>query len=198
MKIIGKNSLSHYISHLLFVLFILFAFQCVYTLIGFAVSYYNFKTGNHILSDFFIIGNDVGWSKNRWTIPMDNLMKFKFFIPFTEQNLVTGLFNVGYILKDIGRSIFFVLFLYSSHQIFKGISNENVFNIKVVIWLRRFGWLNIIFTTIIIIINFFNAKDFYAFAYSGISFLFFGGLILFITEFFKKGLKLQNQADLTI
>lgn len=198
MKIIGKKSLSQFISYPLFLLFILFAFQCVYTLVGFAVSYYNFKTGNHILSDFFIIATDVGWSRNRWTLPMDNVMKFKFFVPFTELNLVTGLFNSGSVLSNIVRSIFFVLFFYSSCQIFKGISSENIFNVKVVLWLRRFGWLNIIFTIAIITVNFFNAKDLYAFRYSGISFLFFGGLILFVVEFFKKGLELQNQADLTI
>jgi len=198
MKLIGKNSLSQYISYLLFILFILFACQCIYALIGFSVSYYNLKTGNHIFSDFFIIGTDVGWSKNKWTLPMNDLLKFKFYVPFTKQNLITGIFNAGSVINNILRELFIMLFLYSSYQIFKGISNENVFNVKVVLWLRRFGWLNVIFTVIMIIINFFNAKDLYAFAYSGIPFLFFGGLILFVVEFFKKGLELQNQADLTI
>lgn len=193
-----KNLLSQYISYLLFVLFILLTAGCIYELIGYSVSYYNFKTGNRILSGFYILGTDVGWSRNQWTIPMDHLLKFKFFIPFTEQNLVTGIFNVGNVSNNIIRSLFFVLFFYSSYRIFKEISIENVFNIKSLVWLKRFGWLNIFFTVIMIIVSAFNLNSLYAVFYSAVSFLFFGVLILFIVEFFKKGLELQNQADLTI
>ncbi|MDQ0592684.1 hypothetical protein QFZ37_001053 [Chryseobacterium ginsenosidimutans] len=198
MKIIGKNSLSQYISYLLFVLFVLLTIKYTYELIGYSVSYYNVKTGNHILPDLFITGKDVGWSRNQWTIPMDNVLKFKFYVPFTQQNLITGIFNTGSVLRNILSGLFIVLFFYSSYKIFKEISKENVFNLKALVWLKRFGWLNIIFTVMMVIINFINVKELYAFTYSGISFLFFGGLLLFVVEFFKKGLELQNQADLTI
>lgn len=198
MKIIGKNSLSQYISYLLFVLFILLTVVCIYELIGYSVSYYNFKTGDHILSDFYIIGTDVGWSRNQWTIPMDNVLKFKFYMPFTEQNLVTGIFDIGSISNNILRSLFLILFFYSSYRIFKEISRENVFNVKSLVWLKRFGWLNIIFTIVMIIVSAFKLNNLYAVIYSAASFLFFGVLILFVVEFFKKGLELQNQADLTI
>lgn len=198
MKIIGKNSLSQYISYLLFLLAVLFTIELVYILIGFVVSFYNFKTGNNILSDFFIIGTDVGWSRNQWTIPLDQMMKFKFFIPFTEQNLLTGMFNTASVLNHIFGGIFITLFFYISYKFLREISKENVFNANALLWLKRFGWLNIIYTAITLAIIPFTTKNIFAVTYSVVIFLFFGALILFIVEFFKKGLELQEQVDLTI
>jgi len=198
MKIIGKNSVSQYISYLLLLLAVFFTIQLIYITIGFVVSFYNFKTGNNILSDFFIIGTDVGWSKNQWTQPMGNLMKFKFFVPFTEQNLLTGLFNPGSVLSHIFNEIFITLFFSISYKFLKEISRKNVFNANALLWLKRFGWLNIIYTAITLAIVPFTVKNLFAVTYSVIIFLFFGALILFIVEFFKKGLELQEQVDLTI
>ncbi|MFC3159544.1 Protein of unknown function [Chryseobacterium arachidis] len=198
MKIIGKNSLSQYISYLLLLLAVLFAIQLVYTVIGFVVSFYNFKTGNNILSDLFIIGTDVGWAKNQWTQPADHLMKFKFFVPFTEQNLLTGMFNLVSVVNHIFGQIFVTLFLYISYKFLREISRDNVFNVKALLWLKRFGWLNIIYTVATLATIPFATKSIFAVTYSVVVFLFFGGLILFVVEFFKKGLELQEQVDLTI
>lgn len=198
MKIIGKNSLSQYASYLLLLLAVLFAIQLIYVLIGFAVSLYNFKAGNNILENFFIIGTDVGWSKNEWTSSVDHMMKFKFFVPFTEQNLLTGMFNLGSVLNHIFGAIFVTLFLYISYKFLREISRDNVFNAKALLWLKRFGWLNIIYTAVTLATIPFATKSIFAVTYSVVVFLFFGGLILFVVEFFKKGLELQNQADLTI
>lgn len=198
MKIIGKNSLSQYISYLLLLLAVLFAVQLIYIMIGFTVSFYNFKTGNNILSDFFIIGTDVGWSRNQWTIPLDNMIKFKFFVPFTDLNVLTGMFNPGSFLNHIFGGIFITLFFYISYKFLREISKENVFNADALLWLKRFGWLNILYTAITLATIPFATKNIFAATYSVIIFLFFGALILFIVEFFKKGLELQEQVDLTI
>ncbi|MDR6159865.1 hypothetical protein QF023_003381 [Chryseobacterium sp. SLBN-27] len=198
MKIIGKNSVSQYISYLLLLLAAFFTVQLIYIVIGFAVSFYNFKTANNILSGFFTIGADVGWSKNEWTQPMEHMMKFKFFVPFTDQNLITGLFNPGSVLSHISNEIFITLFFSISYKFLREISKENVFNTNALLWLKRFGWLNIIYTAITLAIVPFTVKSFFAATYSVIIFLFFGALILFIVEFFKKGLELQEQVDLTI
>jgi hypothetical protein len=198
MKIIGKNSLSQYMSYLLFALFIFFIAQFIYVLIGFAVSYYNLKTGNQILSDFFIIGKDVGWGRTKWIATLDEVMKYKFYVPFTEQNLQSGLFTLSGILNQILGAVFINLFFYCSYNFFKEISQENVFNKIALLWLKRFGWLNIIYTALTFIMTPFSTKSVFAIGFFSIIFLFFGALILFIVEFFKKGLELQNQADLTI
>ncbi|WP_295202010.1 DUF2975 domain-containing protein [uncultured Chryseobacterium sp.] len=199
MKIIGKNSFSQYAAIILRLLCIFFMIELIYISIGFIISWYNYKTGNTILSDFFIVGKDVGWNKNLCTPSVvESLLKFRFFIPFTSHNLLTGIFNISSILTNLLGNLFAVLFFYVSYKFFREISRENVFSIYSLLWLKRFGWLNIIFTVLMsgIAIMFYNPM--FLLNYSSISFLFFGALILFLVEFFKKGLELQNQADLTI
>jgi hypothetical protein len=198
MKIIGKKSLSQSLSYLLFLLFILFAFLCIYEIIGFGVLAYNFKTGNTFLSDFFITGTDVGWSQNRWTRPMNDLMKFKIFVPFTRQNLVTGIFSTSSILSYVSNSGFITLFLYAGYRFLREISRDQVFNQRALLWLRRFGWINILYAVVVMAIIPFSMKTPFSATYSVVLFLFFGALVLFIVEFFKKGLELQEQVDLTI
>jgi hypothetical protein len=198
MKIIGKNSISQYISYLLFVLFIILTAIFIYEQIGYATSYYNFKTNSLMLSDFYTIGNDVGWAKNHYTAKLDDLMKFKFYVPFTTQNLITGIFSLTTYISNTLRGIFMIAFFYSSYNIFKEISNEKVFNLKAILWLKRFGLLNILYTVAMIVISIFRVNDFGITAFSAIPFLFFGVLILFIVEFFKKGYNLQSENDLTI
>ncbi len=198
MKIIGKKSLSQYISYIMLVLSILFALQCVYEIIGLSVLAYNFKTGNTILSDFFIIGTDVGWAKNEWTQPVTEMMKFKIFVPFTRQNLLTGLFNTFSVLNFVCNSVFVTLFCYASYRFLREISTDSVFNAHALSWLKRFGWINILYAAVTLAAIPFSIKTTFTATSSVIMFLFFGALVLFIVEFFKKGLELQEQVDLTI
>ncbi|NML72182.1 hypothetical protein HHL23_20670 [Chryseobacterium sp. RP-3-3] len=53
MKLLGKNSISTAISWIFFLLFILTAFLFAYVLFGYAASYYNLKTGSHVLDEIF-------------------------------------------------------------------------------------------------------------------------------------------------
>ena len=64
MKLIGKNSVSKYFSYFFLILFWFIAFHFIYEIIGFSVLYYKYKTGSKILSEYFLLGNDVGWAKN--------------------------------------------------------------------------------------------------------------------------------------
>lgn len=198
IKIIGKNSLSQYLSYLLLVLFILFAVQCIYEIIGFAVLTYNFKTRNTILSDFFITGTDVGWAKNQWTQTMDGMIKFKIFVPFTSQNLLTGIFSTFSILNFISNIIFITVFLFTGYRFLREISREQVFNTQALLCLKRFGWTNILYAIVVMAMIPFTVKTLLSPGYNVILFLFFGALVLFIVEFFKKGLEFQEQVDLTI
>lgn len=198
MKIIGKNSLSQYLSYFLLVLFILFAVQSIYEIIGFGVLAYNFKTGNTLLSDFFITGTDVGWTKNQWTQTMDDLLKFKIFVPFTRQNLLTGIFSSFSILNFISNTLFITVFLYTGYRFLREISREQVFSTQTLLWLKRFGWTNILYAIVVMAMIPFTLKTLLSPGYNVILFLFFGALVLFIVEFFKKGLELQEQVDLTI
>ena len=58
MKLIGKNSVSKYFSYF-FSPFLFIAFHFIYEIIGFSVLYYKYKTGSNILSEYFLLGNDV-------------------------------------------------------------------------------------------------------------------------------------------
>lgn len=198
MKIIGKNSLSQYISYLLFVLFIIVAFKLVYEIIGHSILFYKYKTGSTILSDTFVLANDVGWTKNKWTIPMENLLKFRINYPFSEIQMVTGIYAYNQIIHNILGMIFLSLFFFFSYQCFKEMSSDQIFNQNAIKWLKRFCFLNLIIAAAGIFEFFYFRMDS---GYTLLTFLFFGFfgiIILFIVEFFKKGLALQTENDLTI
>ena len=67
MKLIGKNSVSKYLSYFFYFLFIIFTLIGLYEILGFSVILYNEKTGSHFLSQTFYISQDVGWSNNFYT-----------------------------------------------------------------------------------------------------------------------------------
>ncbi|KQR93808.1 hypothetical protein ASG01_08065 [Chryseobacterium sp. Leaf180] len=199
MKIIGRNSASTYISYALLTLSIIFSIIYIYEIFGLSVLYYNFRTGSHILNSFFLLNEDVGWSHNKWTNTMDGLLKFKIYLPFTSQNLLTGVFEPNFIYTKIVSGLYITLFAFFSSKIFKEISSQKVFNRNAIVWLKRFAWLNIFFTLILnSIAGFISAGHIFATTFNGFSYLFFGILILFVTEFFKKGYELQSENDLTI
>lgn len=198
MKIIGKNSLSQYISYLLFVLFIVIAFHLVYEIIGHIILLYKYKTGSTILSDTFALANDVGWSKNKWTIPMENQLKFRINYPFSDIQMVTGIYGSNQIIHNIIGMFFLSLFFYFSYKCFKEMSVDQIFNRNAIKWLKRFSFLNLTIAAAGIFEFFYFRMDS---AYTFLTFFFFaffGMIILFIVEFFKKGLALQTENDLTI
>jgi len=198
MKIIGKNSLSQYISYLLFVLFIIIAFNLVYEIIGHIILFYKYKTGSTILSDTFTLANDVGWSRNKWTIPMENQLKFRINYPFSDIQMVTGIYASNQIIHNIIGMFFLSLFFFFSYKCFKEMSTEQIFNPNAIKWLKRFCFLNLIIAAAGIFEFFYFKMNS---GYTLLTFLFFGFfgiIILFIVEFFKKGLALQTENDLTI
>jgi len=198
MKIIGKNSLSQYISYLLFVLFVIIAFNLVYEIIGHGILFYKYKTGSTVFPDTFALANDVGWTKNKWTIPMENQLKFRINYPFSEIQMVTGIYASKQIIHNIIGMSFLSLFFLFSYQCFKEMSADQIFNPNAIRWLKRFCFLNLIIAAAGIFEFFYFRMDS---AYTLLTFLFFGFfgiIILFIVEFFKKGLALQTENDLTI
>ncbi len=199
MKIIGKNSLSQYIAYFMYFMFVVFLFHFVYEAIGHLILWYKYESGNKIFDNTFILAYDIGWTKNKWTIPMENDLKFRINYPFTNIQAVCGLYpNLSQIIHNMIGLIFMTLFFYFAYQCFKEMATDKLFNLKAIKWLKRFGLLNIIFATVGIF-EFFYLND-----NSGVTFIthifigFFGIIILFIMEFFKKGLALQTENDLTI
>ena len=200
MKLIGQNSISKYLSHFFLVLFLFIAFHFIYEIIGFSVLYYKYKTGSNILSDYFLLGNDVGWSKNEYTNPIKDVLKFKIYYPFTEQNLLTGIYTKSFIINSLISSSFFTIFSFVCYKITEALGKDYIFNLKTINWFKKLAWLSIIFVPIQIINWFYNLNLKFSADIFYISFIFLslGIAIFFIIAFFKKGYELQSENDLTI
>lgn len=200
MKLIGKNSVSKYFSYFFLVLFLFIAFHFIYEIIGFSVLYYKYKTGSNILSEFFLLGNDVGWAKNEYTNPIKDVLKFKIYYPFTEQNLLTGIYTKSFIINSLISSSFFTVFSFVCYKITDALSKDYIFNLKTINWFKKLAWLSILFVPIQIINWFFNLnlKMSASLLYSSFIFLSLGIILFFIIAFFKKGYELQSENDLTI
>ena len=200
MKLIGKNSVSKYFSYFFLVLFLFIAFHFIYEIIGFSVLYYKYKTGSNILSDYFLLGNDVGWAKNEYTNPIKDVLKFKIYYPFTEQNLLTGIYIKNFIINSLIGSGFFTLFSFICYKITNSLSKDYIFNLKTINLFKKLAWLSILFVPIQIINWFYNLnlKMSADLLYTNFIFLSLGIIIFFIIAFFKKGYELQSENDLTI
>ena len=200
MKLIGKNSVSKYFSYFFLVLFLFIAFHFIYEIIGFSVLYYKYKTGSNILSDYFLLGNDVGWSKNEYTNPIKDVLKFKIYYPFTEQNLLTGIYTKSFIINSLISSSFFTIFSFVCYKITEALGKDYIFNLKTIDWFKKLAWLSILFVPIQIINWFYNLNLKFSADIFYISFIFLslGIAIFFIIAFFKKGYELQSENDLTI
>ena len=200
MKLIGKNSLSKYLSYFFLVLFLFIAFHFIYEIIGFSVLYYKYKTGSNVLSQFFLLGNDVGWAKNEYTNPIKNVLKFKIFYPFTTQNLLTGIYTRSFLISNLIGSGFFTIFILVCYKITNALSKDKIFNTTTINLFKKLAWLSIIYVPIEIT-NWFlnlNLKMSADIFYISFIFLSLGIAIFFIIAFFKKGYELQSENDLTI
>ncbi|MBK1898145.1 DUF2975 domain-containing protein [Chryseobacterium paridis] len=197
MKLLGKKSISTAISYVLFFLFIFFAFHFIYELFGYGISYYNLKTGSHIFSETFYAGDTISWGES---IPGKDHLFFRFKYPFTDTQMLTGLFNFKMFLNNLLQITFVTLFFFSTYKIFNGMSKNVLFNPEVIKWLKRFSLLNIIYVPLLILnwVYNFTPQLNLSILLTSFTFLFLGTMVYFIVEFFKKGLELQQQADLTI
>ena len=199
MKLIGKNSLSKYLSYFFYFLFIIFTLIGLYEIFGFSVIFYNEKMGNHFLSQTFYISQDVGWSNNFYTEKLKDLMKFRMNFPFTENQLYTGIYNTHSVFNSLSTFFYLSFFTYSLYKILKELTNEIIFSKEVILWLKRLAYLNLLYIPLHIFKNFIF-KDF-AFGdtiYTSFYMLIIGCSILFVIAFFKKGYELQSENDLTI
>lgn len=188
--------MSTAICWILFLLFLFFAFHLIYELLGYGISYYNLKTNNKILFDTFYVGNTIDWGG---TVAKGNTY-FRFKYPFSDQQMVTGIFSLKMFLNHLLQGSFYTLFFFSAFKIFNGMSQKTLFNQEVIKWLKRFSILNIIFVPLSILNWLYNFESNFSMDILLIIFIHFllGIMVYFIVEFFKKGFELQNQADLTI
>lgn len=200
MKIIGKNSVSQHISYVMLLMFLISFFHLVYRHFASLILWYKYKTGSTIFPNTFILAKDVGWKKNQWTSEIDHLLKYRINYPFTDIKLGTDFYpeTPELIIYNCIISFWLTLFFYFAYKFFKEISSDQTFTKNALKWLRRFSYLNLGFAFFGLFEHFLLIDN------SGLMFIFhllvgiFGIIVLFIIEFFKKGLELQNETDLTI
>lgn len=189
MKIIGKNSLSQYISWLMYIVFVYSILLLIYVIIGFTLGICKIKTANTFLYSFYEIWKD-------YTSPR---YYFRFYYPFTNFELAANSIKFQNIFLPLLSLIFNVLFYYYCFKAFQSISNEKIFNNKTVKWLNRFAILNLV---ILLISPLFSIFLFETFPYQLIPIYLKSILqivfVYFVIVFLKKGLDLQTENELTI
>jgi hypothetical protein len=198
MKIIGKNSISQILAYILQAFFVLSAIHLVYEIVAHTVLFYKFHTGSQLFSETFILGNEVGWENNRWTNTLVNGLKFRINYPFTSQQLVTGFYEPVQIFSNLLAFTYFTLFFLCAFRFFREISSDRVFSPDAGKWLFRFGIVNFLFASILLIsvLIFFQVTPFALLQVVVIGLV--GLIVLFAVEFYKKAVELQSQTDLTI
>ena len=198
MKIIRQNSLLKYFSYVLYFIFVICVLHLIYNLVGYSILYYKYQSGSDIFSNTFILSKDVGWTQNRWTIPMNDLLKFKINYPFTQVQVVSGVYGISQIVTNTIGMLFITLFFFFSYKSLKEMSSEKLFNPEAIKWLKRFGYLNLAVGLISIaqMIFFGTLQGSALLQFLFLAFL--GLMVLFMVQFFKKGYELQAEIDLTI
>ncbi len=193
MKIVGKNSLSRYISILFYVGFLIFLFHLFYFFIGVSICYLNYNSDVNIFPEIFSLEKKL-YRENY----LSTMFVIKF--PFSEQNFFHGeLMWRTVIAAGLGFA-FLTYFFYSSFRIFKNLSSEIIFTENTIKWFQRFAYANVISGILFIIFWYFvwhliNPTE--LIFYSLFLFL-LGGTFLYLAAFFKKGQELQTENDLTI
>lgn len=194
MKLIGEKSLSTVLYKLLFVGTLCQLLYLGYLILGFGISYINQSTGTHYLEKVFMIGNFEGEIKKA----DPEVLSFRFKMPFSDA-VTTGDYTLYTLMSIVFFLGFYSLFTFYLFRIFKGMSSAIIFNKDVIIHLKHFAVLNILFIPLYSVVLFFINQSFYTIDPLFILLHFSTGvIILFIMEFFKKGYELQTQSDLTI
>lgn len=198
MKTIGQNYLLKYLSYVLYFLFVICILHFIYDLIGHSILFYKDQSSSEIFSNTFILSKDVGWTQNKWTIPMNDLLKFKINYPFTQVQVVSGVYGISQIFTNMVGMLFITLFFFFSYKSLKEMSSEKLFNPEAIKWLKRFGYLNLAVGLISIaqMIFFGTLQGSALIQFLFLAFL--GLMVLFMVQFFKKGYELQAEIDLTI
>ncbi|WP_426481586.1 DUF2975 domain-containing protein [Chryseobacterium sp. R2ACT005] len=194
MKLIGEKSASTVLHKILLVVSIVQLLYLGYLIFGFIVAYLNIHQGTHYLSGTFKTGD----FNNEVPKTAADSLTFEFNIPLTG-SVIRGNYTLYTFISIIFFIGFYSLFTFYLFRIFKGMSKEIIFNIKVIRDLRLFSILNIIFVPVYCAVLYFMDKSVYSIDPMFILLhLTLGIMILFIMEFFKKGYELQTENDLTI
>lgn len=189
MKLFGKNSISTFISYVLFAGFLFFSDTILIEFSGFVISFINISSGSTIFNETFHV-----WKEGTSQTPF-----FKFYYPFTNQQLAFGRLDLITAIEYLSGMLFLVLFFFFGYKIFRSMGTEKLFNSSVIMWLKRFSILNTFYAFFFPLLLYFTfGKVIVESIFSALAFLALGIMVYFIVEFFKKGYELQSENDLTV
>lgn len=196
MKLLGPKSISTGLSYLFLLLFILLALHSICELFAFGVAYYNWTNSTSLFSDFIYVGNTIDYASTQH----GDYTYFRFKYPFTDQQMLTGIFSKNSFIFHTFQNLFFCLFFALAYKIFKKLSHEKIFTESVIKDLKKFAVINLMYAPIyfFIWIFIFKANVETTMLLTSFAFLFLGIIMYFITALFKKGYQLQSENDLTI
>ncbi len=189
MKLIGKNSISTFISYVLFAGFLFFSYTFIIEFSAFVISFANLRTGSTFLNETFYV----------WKEGASQTAFFKFHYPFTNQQLAFGRLDLYTAIKYLSGMLFLVLSFFFGYKIFRSMGTEKLFNSSVIMWLKRFSILNTFYAFFFPVLLYFTfGKVIVESIVSALALLALGIMVYFIVEFFKKGYEIQSENDLTI
>ena len=171
MKIFGSKSLSHY----LFYLSRAAAFGSIIL-----VSYILLSL---VFGNFEIINE-----------------QFQIGIPFLPETYIKGFYETSIITSISIILIYMCVFFYSISLILKSFKSNILFSKNAIKYLNLFAIINlVVFPLLYLILHFFVLKKpSHTSAHNLFLSFVLGVFILFISAIFKRGLKVQNENDLTI
>ncbi|MEJ5050616.1 hypothetical protein WH221_12335 [Chryseobacterium culicis] len=194
MKLIGEKSVSTLLSKILLAGSVAQLLYLGYIILGFVILYNNLHQGIPLFSETFTTGNFDNEIRKTAT----DSLTFQFEMPLTGA-VIKGSYTLYTFISIIFFVGFYSVFTFYLFRIFKGMSADLIFNIKVIHDLKIFATLNIVFIPIYSIVLYCMDQSIYSIDPLFILLhLTLGIIIFFIIEFFKKGYELQTENELTI
>ena len=181
MKLIGQNSISKYLSSLLFIIFLVFIFHLIYFSLGYLICYINSSNGMKLFPETFLL------TKKQFSEGLFNVFTINY--PFTKTSFFSAVFTPRTFWGAFIGFTYFTLFFYSSFRIMKHLSSERIFSESIYKWLKIFAINNVFFLISFIILWYFrwNLVNLIELLFIIILLIFINISVLFIMAFMKKG-----------
>lgn len=192
MKLIGKNSISKYLSKILFIGFIIFLFHLFYFSLGYLICYLNHTQSLNIFSQTFFV------TKRQYTEGLFNIFTINY--PFLKIRFYSAILKSQVFIGGFIGFLYFSIFFFSSYKVLENLSIEKIFNKEINKWLKIFTINNSIFYIIFITLWFLVWKLVNIAELIIVSILLILMIIstLYFWAFTQKGYELQSENDLTI
>lgn len=189
MKLIGKNSASTLLKYFFLIVLIGTSSFLFYLDFGGVILWFNKIFNLNLLSNIYSLENTLNgdYLNCLW---------------ITKSNRLHLEYNLNYFAEFNLIGIYYILYFIILFRIFDLFSSNKIFSSTILIWLKRFAFLNLLFIPI-------NALSLYLTHVNNnllhhdlgpidFTHILISIVVVFMLAFFKKGYELQSEIDLTI